>query len=266
MTPDGTTAYLTCVNDSVLVIDTASNTIIATIMLTAGSDPFGIAISPNGSLVYVVNGGAASGVTIIEKASNTMLGTIPLLPGSGSFEIALNPSGTLGYVTNLITQSVTVLNLTTNTIVTEISVAGAAPVDIVVSIDGTRVYVAMNAGQIEVIDATTNTLLIPIALPAGSFPISLAVAPDGHRLFVTTIGVSSLLALNSDTTSLVERILFPGAELTNIAISADASTFIFIDAMNSIVLLYSAANYSLIAKLPVGNQSTDVALTPILLF
>ncbi|WP_256256259.1 hypothetical protein [Paenibacillus sp. BC26] len=37
--------------------------------------------------------------------------------------------------------------MTTNSIVTEILVAGGAPVDIVVSIDGTRVYVAMNSGD-----------------------------------------------------------------------------------------------------------------------
>ena len=59
---------------SVSVIDTATNTVIATIPV--GLDPIGVAVTPDGSKVYVANAGSNT-VSVIDTATNTVIATIP---------------------------------------------------------------------------------------------------------------------------------------------------------------------------------------------
>lgn len=71
ITPDSKRAYV--VNhgsSSVSVIDTATNTVITTIMLAPGSGPVGIAISPNGTRAYVANQDSGT-ISLIDTATNT---------------------------------------------------------------------------------------------------------------------------------------------------------------------------------------------------
>jgi YVTN family beta-propeller protein len=54
VTPDGATAYVAnVVDDTVSVIDTATNTVTATI--TVGDGPIFVAVSPDGTRAYVTN-------------------------------------------------------------------------------------------------------------------------------------------------------------------------------------------------------------------
>ena len=54
VTPDGTRAYVTDSNDdTVSVINTATNTVIATIPV--GTSPGDVAVNPDGTRVYVTN-------------------------------------------------------------------------------------------------------------------------------------------------------------------------------------------------------------------
>src|SRR6266699_3240976 len=66
-------------SNTVSVIDTATNTVIATIpvgVVANGPNPFGVAITPDGSRAYVADGGSAGGVWVIDTASNTVVTNI----------------------------------------------------------------------------------------------------------------------------------------------------------------------------------------------
>ncbi|WP_371068346.1 YncE family protein, partial [Salmonella enterica] len=76
-------------NGNVSVIDTATNTVVATIPV--GSNPQGAAVHPSGGLVYVVNAGSNS-VSVIDTASNTVMTTVPV--GSNPQGAAVHPLGT----------------------------------------------------------------------------------------------------------------------------------------------------------------------------
>ena len=74
ITPDGTRVYVTNGNDdTVSVIDTASNTVLTTVGV--GALPFGVAITPDGTRAYVTNGDDNT-VSVIDTASNTVLTTV----------------------------------------------------------------------------------------------------------------------------------------------------------------------------------------------
>ena len=67
-------AYIANSNsDTVSVIDTASNTVTATVAV--GTQPFGVAVNPAGTRVYVTNL-SSNTVSVIDTASNTVVATV----------------------------------------------------------------------------------------------------------------------------------------------------------------------------------------------
>ncbi|MDV6278311.1 YncE family protein [Rhodococcus erythropolis] len=70
----------------------------ATVPVPVGANPFGVAITPNGTRAYVANGGGNS-VSVIDTATNTMIGN-PIPIGTNPRGIAITPNGTRAYVTN----------------------------------------------------------------------------------------------------------------------------------------------------------------------
>ena len=86
MTPDGSFAYVTKgLDNSVLVIDTSNNSVIATIPV--GLFPIDIAITPDGRFVYVTNVNAGT-VSVIDTQSNTVVTTITVGGILGGIAIA----------------------------------------------------------------------------------------------------------------------------------------------------------------------------------
>ena len=87
ITPDGAFAYVAnSGSNTVSVIATASNTVVATV--TVGSGPEGVAITPDGAFAYVANSGSNT-VSVIATASNTVVATVTV--GSAPFGVAITP-------------------------------------------------------------------------------------------------------------------------------------------------------------------------------
>jgi YVTN family beta-propeller protein len=131
ITPDGTRAYVTIgrgINGSVSVIDTATNTEVATVPMGRENHPFGVAITPDGTHAYVVNGVGTGGlgtVSVIATATNTVVASVRV--GWEPFEVAITADGTHAYVANSFRQtsfsgSVSVIDTATNTEVATVPV------------------------------------------------------------------------------------------------------------------------------------------------
>ena len=81
--PRALRAYITNFNgDNVSVIDTATNTVIATI--TVGDQPVGVAVNPAGTLVYVANF-SSNTVSVIDAATNTVTATVTVGTNPAAF-------------------------------------------------------------------------------------------------------------------------------------------------------------------------------------
>ena len=199
-------AYVTNgADNTVSVVDTASNTVVATIPV--GHEPFGVAITSDGTRVYVTNQ-LDDSVSVIDTSSNTVVDTISEFPEfvfpTG---VAITPDGTngherddhrhrsLAYVTNnvpdiggsnLPASTVSVIDTASNTVVATIPV-GQYPNGVATTPDGTHAYVANNAipsdgsinspGVVSVIDTTRNKVVTTI--PVGGGPVGVAITPDG---------------------------------------------------------------------------------------
>ena len=63
--------------DTVSVINTATNTVVATIPIGAGTQPTGVVVTPDGTRVYVTNA-LDNTVSVINTATNTVITTLPV--------------------------------------------------------------------------------------------------------------------------------------------------------------------------------------------
>ena len=99
ITPDGAFAYVANFNSGdVSVIETASNTVVATVPV--GGWPVGVAITPDGAFVYVTNEESGN-VSVIETATNTEVATFRrgVQPsGVQPKGVAFTPDGVFAYV------------------------------------------------------------------------------------------------------------------------------------------------------------------------
>ena len=100
-------------SDSVSVLDTRTNTAVATIPV--GDGPSAIAITPDGTRAYVVNSNSDS-VSVIDLATNSTVGA-PIPVGDGPSAIAITPDGTRAYLAIRNTNRVSMIDTRTNTVV-----------------------------------------------------------------------------------------------------------------------------------------------------
>jgi YVTN family beta-propeller protein len=119
--------YVASYDNAVSVIDTATNTVTAAV--NVGTDPWGIAVNPAGTKVYVANLGNLSvdgnTVSVIDTATNKVTATVKV--GNGPIGVAVNPAGTKVYVTNNDDETVSVIDTATNKIIATVPV-GNSPV------------------------------------------------------------------------------------------------------------------------------------------
>ena len=174
VTPDGTKAYVantdvgnTGADHQVAVIDTATNTVTATVLV--GNDPNGVAVSPDGAKVYVSNM-YDNNVSVIDTATNTVTASVPV--GNYPNGVAVAPDGSKVYVANGGYNDVSVIDTATNTVTATVP-TGTNPQGVSVTPDGTKVYVANwgnQPGEVSVIDTTTNTVITNV--PVGTDPVA----------------------------------------------------------------------------------------------
>jgi YVTN family beta-propeller protein len=125
---DGTRMYVAnAASNSVAVIDAVADSFITAIPV--GNNPVSLAVSPDGTHVYVPNSGLSYGgggdVSVIDTATNTVVATIPVGPNPTG--VSVTPDGAHVYVSNtgfLLGggDSVSVIEVPGNTVATTINV------------------------------------------------------------------------------------------------------------------------------------------------
>lgn len=189
---------------NVSVVDTATNTVTATVTLTDGypATPhpyaYSVAVSASGQKVFV-GLQAANEVQVIDAATNGVIKRISLgtdSPGG----LAVNAAETRLYVTS---------NLSNTLIVIDISGGGASevarvavddatisgPEGVVLNPAGTKAYVASSTTSniAEISLDETNNVYTRTSLTSvnGAQPYGLAISSDGAKLYYSSLGGSA---------------------------------------------------------------------------
>ena len=163
------------------VVDTVKGKVLAT--ARTGGRTTGVAVAPDGRVVYVVNGWTGV-ISAVDPRSGAVVGRLDT--GIQLAQAVMTPDGNRLYVTGSSGGGViAVVDPRTFTLAALIRVGGQAQ-GIAISPDGRLLYVAgTQDGTVTVVDALTLTRQATI--PVGGMPQHLTVSPDGGTVYVSVL-------------------------------------------------------------------------------
>jgi len=191
VSPDGKEIFVVNLNsNSVSVIDAASENVIYT--YAVGGYPVGVTVSPDGSDVFVTN--SSDNISVINLMKNNVT---TINATKGPYDVCTSSDGSLLYVTNLGSNTVSVINLSTLNVIATIPV-GTAPQGIAITPDGSTLYVTNStSGNVSVISTATNRVTATINV--GSAPIGVSVTSDGRFVYVANQSSNSVSVINTSS-------------------------------------------------------------------
>jgi DNA-binding beta-propeller fold protein YncE len=245
VSPDGAHVYLTCNSGALRVIDTTSNTATQSAGIFSHT-PTAIAVHPNGTRVYVVDG---PDVRVIDTATLTVVASIHD-PSLGATTMAINPAGTRLYVGGGNNGVLIVMDITNNTVVTEIG-GLAFTYFTAITPNGAKVYTGNLSGYpLHVIDTATNTLLTNI--PVNSGVAGLAINPAGTRLYKLAAGSSSMDVIDTTTDTIVTTV--GGLLGAGIAVNPAGTRAYFDDRNGTGLQVFDTASNTVVAAIPIPSH------------
>jgi YVTN family beta-propeller protein len=192
VTPDGKTlAVAENLADSLAVVHLDTG---AVAEIPVGHRPYGVVVSPDGRTAYVSNWGDRT-VTIVDLTGPAVRSWVRV--GTHPSALATNPARPELYVADTDSDTVSVIDTTTNRRLRTIGLApypgapvGTSPNGLAVSPDGRTLYVA-NAGNNDVAVVRLGGPAparpadrVAGLIPTAWYPTALALAPDGATLYV----------------------------------------------------------------------------------
>lgn len=173
--------------------------------------PNTIAFTPDGRTCYVANWGTeeapGSTVTPIQVTHGGAGGKVlpSIVVGLHPNWVAISQDGRTAYVANKGSNSITPIDVPTNTAGTPIPVPGP-PIEMEISPDGRTAYVAIAGSAPEIdevmpLDLATTPVKVgsPIKLKPGSQPHWIAFTPDGRTAYVVGNGNSTVTPIRVAT-------------------------------------------------------------------
>lgn len=214
--PAGTRIYVPNRNsDTLSVVDTATNALVATVTDNSFAQPYAVAVTPDGSEVWVANktddgGGYGPGsVSVVSTSTNQVIDVIHDNESgciSSPEGIAMNPVKNEAYVASRGSDFLCVIDRSAKTILQAVDVAGE-PRFAVVTPDGRYVYVSSPFGGVTKVDTDNSYSTVDVQGIDGR---NMAITEDGKKVYVATQGTD--LGIIDTTTDNVTFLDFGGVE------------------------------------------------------
>ncbi len=199
-----------------VTIANANLTTVAKVPLN--TSPWGIAFSPNDSVLYVALP-AERAIVALDAPNGTISWRVSL--EDAPYDLAVSPSGRRIYATNTADDSFTVVDVIAKRPLVTVP-SRAKPMDVVASPDGTSIYVAAwGDDSIVVYDAVNYP--VKAVVSGVKAPAYLALDPAGRRLFVTSFQGSDVAVVNTVSYG-IDKVWSAGASgLGRPAVSGDGN-------------------------------------------
>jgi YVTN family beta-propeller protein len=258
--PNGRQLYIAHGTQTVSVLDTGSNKIIANNIRMPGPAQF-LSFSPDGRYVYVSlwdrKGGSVHAVSILDTTDNTVKKTIPVR--TRPYPAAVSPDGSRLYVPNHDSRTVSVIDTKRMEQVAEITVP-PEPHYVSFSVDGTRAYVAAHESSvITVVDTASGRPLKNIRV--GRSPHSVEQNPARPLVINVNWDDRTVSAIDTNTHT-VRKTIGVGSQPLNIRWSPDGAYAYVVNSGSRSLSVIRAATLTVTATLPTGEYPTSIAVLP----
>ena len=195
-------------------------------------------------------------VDVINLKDNTVeIGKIQV--GNEPNSAAINPNGTQVYITNRGSNSVSVIDPMTDTVIKTITV-GIGPVGVAFNQDGSKAYIANSLGEaLTIIDTVQLQVVEYIAVVGG--PVGLVAVDD--FLYISRLNGSEILVLDLLSDTIVGEITV-GTGAYGISVNpARTKLYVALSEVASVAVI-DIVDRSISATISVGQQPTATEVSP----
>ncbi|MCE9624964.1 MAG: beta-propeller fold lactonase family protein, partial [Deltaproteobacteria bacterium] len=253
--------------DQVVVFDTADNSIVTTVGV--GKFPRGLAVSPDGSKVYVANQGddtnsIASSISVIDTASNTA-GTPIETSSDGSAQtefVIFSPDGSKAYASNGGTDEVVVMDTATDSIIDNIP-TGARPQGLAVNHAGTRLYAANQTdGTVTVIDTSNDQVVTTVVVSPTAGCSQVLVTLDDKKIYVSNAFDNSVSVIDAsnNTVSGSPIPMDPAGVPYGLLLTSDGSTVAVFEHIGNAIKIIDVATDQVVDTVPIPGTDPFLAV------
>jgi len=257
--------------------DAATVTVIDLIQRTKITDiavddfPGGIAVSPDGSKVYVTAQGTNT-VSVIDATTNTVSSQIQLGDRSPQL-MAISKDGKTLYVTTtvydpvddniVISSGITKISTATNKITGTVKNVGLVPYQITVSPDGKNVYVTAEVEsdtdyRTGVFVFSSSSSSAKQILGVGDRVESMDVSPDNKRLYVGDFNSGVISVIDTRTNKIIDTIQTDPETIDDLVVNPDGSLLMVLNFVTHAVDVYDTTHdYALLYSVPT-NATTEL--------
>ncbi len=271
-------AYVTDLSDTVTIVDTATDSVVGTIAPPMAAGFVGVAVSPDGSRLYVADGNHSIAV-VTSPDNDPRFARILLDDSLTPIGLALTPDGSHLYVSNAGSNTVSVIDTATHAVTSIDIQCNRNGVDTCSSLPPIAVTPGASAGSISVyvgtldgfavIDTSTDMVTGMVGTTCGPEPcgpLGIAASSDGRTVFVSLFEIDQVLAI-VPAMDLVDGIAMVGLSPVGLAVTPDAKR-VYIANMNggsvSVVDVASCGPLCTVSTIPSGLVSRPnlIAVSP----
>lgn len=288
VSPDGKLLYVCSQPNNIIVVNTQTNSVSATITLPGalgfigdeGSAPQ-VAFSRYGERAFVIasGGGVNSALFVINTEDNTVVSSTSF---GATFLLAVAVSHNSGNIYLGSSNGVIVLDGNTLSTVTTLA-PGHDIFNLAISPNGKLLYGADESGLLGqapsngvlVVDAQHNTVVTTVPLPFSSsnpsFATGLAVTPDGHHVYAESFSFksknSTVTVIDVGNNSIATTITANGLSLNYIAITPNGREVLAVNSVlsttvNSTVAVIDPRTNTIVNSVNVGLFADALATQP----
>jgi YVTN family beta-propeller protein len=246
----------------VSVVDSQTDTLTTTIPVPGAIND--LAITPDGSTLYVVSATNPAAVYVISTATNAVTATLSMQ----GFYLAVSPGGKEVYVTDGL-QGISIIDTATNQVHLHAIPTPAGGGEIALTPDGQTAYVGTFSYTVQAIDLANGNVKATIPLPSargvGSY---LTIGPSGKRLFIsydrTRVGTvprqNVVLQVDTSTNQVIKTIgFFPNFDFGKSGITPDGK-YLYIPGAK--LLMLDVATNKIPDHISLGGVLRSVAVAP----
>ncbi|MBI3920062.1 MAG: hypothetical protein HY318_01495 [Armatimonadetes bacterium] len=246
-------------SDNVSVLDTVTNKFMPPIPVESG--PRALAVDPGINRIYVASYfSSPAKVTVIDGNTHKAMATIPV--DLNPTALALDKQRHLLYVGHASSNTVSVIDTSTNTLIDEIYLSQNRTNSLALNPAKNRLYALRETGNLSVVDTETRTE-VGLIIGAGGEPTCVAVDSLSNRIYVTDGATNALRVYNATDNSFLRSIAV-GVGPSTVAVDETGHRAYIANQYDDSLTVIDTNNNTSIAVLPVGSGPVDLVLHPTL--
>ncbi len=164
------------------------------------------------------------------------------------------------YVANLVDNTVSVIDISTNLVVATVPV-GNSPQAIAVTPNGQFAYVTNNGtNTVSVIDASTNMVVATITVE--SSPTGIAITPNGQFAYVASFSLNRVSVIDISTNTVIGPPISVGGAPEGIAITPNGQFVYVTNSADNTVSVIDTSSNTVVDTIPVEAAPSSISITP----